>query len=172
MQKDRIQDVANRLLESCSTLPIPIESIVLARGIRLLPYDLGEDTSGVLVIENGNATIGYNKSESKVRNRFTIAHELGHYELHKDKEQTLFVDNGFKVMFRSNNSHNSDCSSLQMEREANEFAANILMPEPLLRAELERLELDYTDESAIKLLAKKFGVSSVAMSYRIANLQL
>jgi Zn-dependent peptidase ImmA (M78 family) len=170
MQTAHVQDAARRLLNGNTIIPIPIESIVAARGIKLCPFDLGEETSGLLVIENGEATIGYNTHESKVRNRFTIAHELGHYELHRDQDQHLFIDKGFKVMFRSSQPYYSDAQI--KEREANEFAASILMPESLLREELVKLDLDYTDETAIRLLAKRFGVSSVAMSYRIANLNL
>ncbi len=150
------------------TLPIPIESIVAKNKVRLLPFDLGENISGVLVIENGEATIGYNKNEHRVRNRFTIAHELGHFILHKDKD--LFVDKGFKVMFRGVSS--GDKYNKQDEIEANEFAANLLMPENLLRSEIAKLDLDFTDEESIKQLAKKFDVSTVAMSFRMAKLRM
>jgi len=164
-----MNDIAQKaydLLGENPTLPIPVDAIVMKSNVRLLPFDLGENISGVLVIDNGEATIGYNKNEHRVRNRFTIAHELGHFILHKNKD--LFVDKGFKVMFRG--SVNGDNYNRE-EVEANEFAANLLMPEKLLREEIEKLNLDFTEEASIKQLAKKFDVSTIAMSFRIAKLR-
>lgn len=166
-----IQEKANTvLLEQPSVaeqLPINIEQIVENEGVRLLPFDFKEDISGVLMLENGEATIGYNSNEHRVRNRFTIAHELGHYILHKD-DKDLFVDKEFQVLFRLNNAD----TSAKHEREANEFAACILMPENLIRNEIENSVIDYTDENFIKGLAKKFDVSTVAMSIRLSKLGL
>ena len=160
-----IAEKANGILKNSSVIPIPIESIVQSLGIKLIAHDLGNDTSGVLIVQGESATIGYNQNESKVRNRFTIAHELGHFVLHKNAKGGLFVDKSFTVKFRGNN----PLSSYKEEREANQFAACILMPEHLLKLELEKLVLDYTEDTTIGILAKKFGVSSIAMSYRIAN---
>ena len=160
-----ISQTTNNLLEGNKSLPIPIETIVSNQGIKLLSYDLGEGMSGVLIIEQGEATIGYNKNEHRVRNRFTIAHELGHYMLHKEKD--LFVDKDFKIMFRTIPSN--DVNEIH-EKEANEFAASILMPEDLLRREIDLLDLDYTDENAVKILAKKFDVSPISMSIRISKI--
>jgi Zn-dependent peptidase ImmA (M78 family) len=164
-QSSKPTQAAAILLSDNRVLPVPIESIVRSLGIKLIPYDLGEDISGVLVIEGAAATIGYNKNEHRVRNRFTIAHELGHYQLHKGKD--LFVDKP-KMMFRNT----SNKIYKQEEAEANEFAASILMPEDLLKQEMEILDLDCTEEASIKVLAKKFDVSSVAMSWRVYNLGL
>ncbi len=160
-----ISQTANNLLQGNKSLPIPIETIVSNQGIKLLSYDLGEGMSGVLIIEQGEATIGYNKNEHRVRNRFTIAHELGHFMLHKEKD--LFVDKDFKIMFRTIPSN--DVNEIH-EKEANEFAASILMPEDLLRREIDLLDLDYTDENAVKILAKKFDVSPISMSIRISKI--
>jgi Zn-dependent peptidase ImmA (M78 family) len=160
-----ISQIAYDLLQGNKSLPIPIETIVANHGIKLLSYDLGEGISGVLIIEQGEATIGYNKNEHRVRNRFTIAHEFGHYMLHKEKD--LFVDKDFKVMFRANPSNDIN---EKHEKEANEFAASILMPEDLLRREIDLLDLDYTDENAVKILAKKFDVSPISMSIRISKI--
>ena len=46
------------------------------------------------------------------------------------------------------------------------------MPKNMLESKIKELELDLTDENAIKELAKIFDVSGVAMTYRIANLNL
>lgn len=46
------------------------------------------------------------------------------------------------------------------------------MPEDALIEEMEKLDLDFTDETNIKILASKFDVSAMAMSFRISNLGL
>jgi Zn-dependent peptidase ImmA (M78 family) len=162
-----IPDIALRVIGRYLTLPIPVEEIVIDRDIQLVPYEFGEEISGILIIDQDKATIGYNKNEHRVRNRFTIAHELGHFELHK--QQDLFIDKSFKVMFRG---VEQEGWNQQEEREANQFAACLLMPEVLVRAEVSKLDFDYTDESSIKTLAKRFDVSVIAMSIRISELGL
>lgn len=149
-------------------LPIKIEEIAKSQGLKVLPYPLGEDVSGLLSIEDGKGTIGYNQSEPKVRRRFTIAHELGHYILHKDKSH-LFVDKQF--IYRSQNS-NSTAVNQVMEQEANFFASAILMPTEQLRGHIEKTRIDLGSEDSIKELAKIFEVSTTAMSVRISSLGL
>jgi Zn-dependent peptidase ImmA (M78 family) len=139
-------------------------------GINLFPFDLGVDVSGVLHITNGVANIGYNPNESKVRQRFTIAHELGHFALHHGTER-VFVDNENYyqfIMFRATNLTPKD---LKKEQEANAFAAALLMPQSHIKKELQAYNgFDFSDSSMINELAKKFEVSTQAMSYRVINL--
>jgi Zn-dependent peptidase ImmA (M78 family) len=152
------------------SLPIRIEEIAKRRGLKVMPYALEEDVSGVLVIEDGKGTIGYNHAESSVRRRFTIAHELGHFELHQD-QGSLFLDKKFKVLFRSQSTPEAYAAQV-LEQEANAFAAALLMPEASLKLELEDKEFDLSSEETLKELAKIFHVSSTAMYYRMANLGL
>jgi Zn-dependent peptidase ImmA (M78 family) len=148
------------------SLPINIEEIAVLRGLTVMEYPLGDDVSGLLSIENGVGVIGYNSKEPKVRKRFTIAHELGHYEMHRDKSD-LFVDKQF--IYRSQYS-NSSAINQTMEQEANAFASAILMPTNLLRAKIEMTNIDLGSEESIKELAKLFEVSTTAMSIRISSL--
>jgi Zn-dependent peptidase ImmA (M78 family) len=166
----KIEKVTTDILQDLSIkeLPIPVEEIAIKRGLEIKAYDLGENVSGALVIVDGKGTIGYNPSESKVRQRFTVAHELGHYELHKH-EKGLFVDKDFKVLFRDGNSSKGE---IKNELEANAFAAALLMPEKFLLREVVKQNFDLSDETALKELAKLFSVSVPAMTYRIANLNL
>jgi Zn-dependent peptidase ImmA (M78 family) len=165
-----VNSKVNTVLRSITniSLPIKIEEIAESRGLTVVGHDFGEDVSGVLSVQNGIGTIGYNRNDPKVRRRFTIAHELGHYELHRDKAD-LFVDKEF--IYRSANSGDTPIKK-EMEQEANFFASAILMPSSLLREEIESLDLDLFNEAVIKDLAKKFEVSSTAMSIRISNLGL
>ncbi len=163
-------ELLNRL--NVQSVPIPIKKIVRDLGIKLQAYNLGDEVSGALVIENGKARIGYNPSESQVRQRFTIAHELGHYLLHgMDKKDDLFVDN-VKVMFRR---QNATRAQIRQEREANVFAATVLMPGHLIQKELDLLYKEkpfLTDDNVVKEMAATFDVSSIAMAIRLSNLNL
>lgn len=149
-------------------LPIQVDKIARKRGLQIKPYDFGTNVSGALVIDSGTGTIGYNPTESKVRQRFTIAHELGHYELHK-QDSSLFIDKGFTVLFRDQNSSKGE---IKNEQEANAFAAALLMPEKFVWNEIKKQNLDLSDEDSMKQLAKIFDVSVPAMTFRIANLNI
>lgn len=172
---DTIEKKAIRLLNSLNQFkfPVKVKSIIKEMGIKLEKVDLGEDISGALVIENGKPRIGYNTFESEVRQRFTLAHELGHYVLHgKGKDDYLFVDNA-KVMFRTNKTSNQD---YKREREANVFAASLLMPKSLIHEEFKSIEEssnhNLIEDEIVKEMASKFKVSQIAMTYRLINLGL
>ena len=169
MTKQKIEEIENQvseILASCGIkeLPIPIEKIAISRGLKLKPYDMGDNISGALVIESGIGTIGYNTRESKVRQRFTIAHELGHYELHKARHE-LFLDEKLPVILYRN--ENSRKGENVMEMEANAFAAAILMPRNFLDRSIQRTTL--IDETFLTELSKLFLVSLAAISIRTSN---
>jgi Zn-dependent peptidase ImmA (M78 family) len=168
MNTKLIHSKVNAILKTINPieLPINIEDIAKKRGLDVVPYELGDDVSGLLAIKDGKGTIGYNLAEPKVRRRFTIAHELGHYELHKELNN-LFVDKQF--IFRSQNSP-ATVDHKVMENEANYFASCILMPTNEIRKLLETTDIDLVTEEGIKELAKKFEVSTTAMSLRITKL--
>ncbi len=161
---------AIELLEKLKILapPIPIKEIVTQLGLHLISYDLGDEVSGILVIENDKGTIGFNPKNSKVRQRFTIAHELGHYLLHKHASSEVFVDKDFIVKYRSAKQYSF--AEIKQEQEANLFAAAILMPKELIKAELSKKDYnDLSETDFIAAMAKIFDVSIPAMTYRIAN---
>jgi Zn-dependent peptidase ImmA (M78 family) len=138
---------------------------VKALKIDLVYYTFDEDISGVLVLNGSHSTIGVNQGHSEVRKRFTIAHELGHYVLHKD-QGSMFMD---KVLFRKNSEEYSVRDG-KLEKEANYFAANILMPENIVKDYIEKNDIDFYEDLDIQKMAKAFGVSSSAMTYRLINL--
>jgi IrrE N-terminal-like domain len=95
------------------------------------------------------------RDEPGPRRRFTVAHEVGHHLLHSD---------GAAVLCRPADVEAARGDERTREREANRFAAELLMPEPLVREHADR---DGPDPIA---LAECFGVSDVAMGYRLVNL--
>ena len=113
----------------------------------------GMHLSGVLLPATWE--IWVRRDESETRRRFTIAHEVGHHLLHSD---------GVKVLCRPADVDQADDAERAKERQANRFAAELLMPEPLVR---ERAGRDGPDADA---LARTFDVSSIAMAYRLVNL--
>jgi Zn-dependent peptidase ImmA (M78 family) len=151
------------------SLPISIDEIAQEEGLKVMPYPLGEDVSGFLAIEHGQAVIGYNQTESRVRRRFTIAHELGHYFLHRE-QSSLFVDKMFRAYRTSATTAHPEHQRL--EQEANSFAAAILMPTALIKKEIASAKIDFGNEDGMRELAKQFDVSTIAMHYRLTNLGL
>ncbi|MBC7382943.1 MAG: ImmA/IrrE family metallo-endopeptidase [Bacteroidia bacterium] len=166
---EKIEEQVSKLLllEGVESYPVPVEKIALSLGVDVMPYNLGEEVSGILAINDGKGTIGYNLQHSKGRQRFTVAHELGHYIMHRNTKKELFVDKDYILKFRSNKKYSS--TELKQEREANAFAAALLMPKDFILSELAK-EQTITENELIEVLAKRFEVSVPAMTYRIADL--
>jgi Zn-dependent peptidase ImmA (M78 family) len=146
-------------------LPVPVDQIAEALGVSLRYEPLEGGLSGVLFRDHGGRqVIGINASHAPVRQRFTIAHELGHLRLHED---ALYVDGLVR---------RDDKSSLALdpqEIEANSFAAELLMPRKLVLREIaERVPEGAVADPArlIRRLAREFAVSEQAMEYRLVNL--
>jgi len=164
-----IEKKAATLLHQCGALQVPVAVEKVVRHLGLVAQaQVLADVSGVLVVENGRGVIGYNTAHSSVRQRFTLAHEVGHYVLHAGGTgQKLFVD---KSVFKRD--EGSSKGELKEEIEANQFAAALLMPADLVRSEVARLGLDLEDEDAVVTLAKRFNVSTTAMYFRLENIGL
>ena len=165
------EECASTILEryQVSRPAVPIEHIVQNEGLQILEYNFGDDISGILIINDGVGAIGVNPKNHYHRQRFSIAHELGHYLMHRDSGN-LFVDKDFIVKFRHTN-RNYSLVEKKQEQEANAFAAALLMPTKFIEQEIEKLEFfGYTETEIISVLAKTFQVSEAAMSYRFSNL--
>ncbi len=116
-----------------------------------------------------------NKSHRETRQRFTLAHELGHLvlhsfdDLHYDRKE---YGSGFgRVRMRDSESSTGENRD---EVEANFFAAELLMPGDLLYQELKSREthdfLESDFDAAVKLLAKQFKVSPQALTVRLVQI--
>ena len=161
------KDAKGLLAEAGSGCP-PIDVRAIARhvGIRIRPSSFKDDVSGLLVLKDGTPTIGFNGLHSRVRQRFTIAHELGHYALHRG-DAKLFVDKRYNsVFFRD---EDSSKGKYRQELEANAFAAALLMPIGLIQDVIGKRGFDLAEEDALDELAQLFDVSRQAMAYRLAN---
>jgi Zn-dependent peptidase ImmA (M78 family) len=162
------KQVAEQILSqySVTSAPVDVEDIATKMGAVVSYEVFKEDLSGVCVKEKTRTVIGVNSFHARTRQRFTIAHECGHLALEHKGE--VFVDQ--TVMRR-------DAKSSQavdrQEIEANQFAAELLMPSALVIAAVERRQSKKPDLSSTLLvdeLAEEFQVSSQAMEYRLTNL--
>lgn len=142
----------------------PIETIPLARELGMNVYkvdDWDDDISGKIQKDDklgggSGYAIFVNGKHSVERRRFTIAHEIAHFILH-----TPLIGDGIfdDALYRSNQSH-------FIETEANQMAADILMPLSLIKNEYEK------GATSIEKLAKIFNVSPAAMKIRAIPLKL
>ncbi|HVC24095.1 MAG TPA: ImmA/IrrE family metallo-endopeptidase [Candidatus Dormibacteraeota bacterium] len=103
-----------------ATIPIPVDSIAGALGIRVVYQDLPQDISGLRYRDSDLEVIGVNATQSPLRQRFTIAHELGHWRLHQGNN--VRVDREVRLNFRIDAVWDSE------EIQANRFAAELLVP--------------------------------------------
>jgi predicted transcriptional regulator len=135
-------------------LPVPVESIaedLLGLAVEEEPLAI----SGVLL--PARRQIVLNAEESPARRRFTLAHELGHWVCQCQEETAA------PIYCRAEDV--SLAAQRALEREANVFAAELLMPAPAIR------EL-WPAKQSLDALAAAFAVSDEAMGWRLFNLGL
>lgn len=149
--------------------PVDVRAIATARGITVREEPLEEAVSGMLVVREGRAVIVVNAHHHENRKRFSISHEIGHEVLHSQTGR-VFVDAPTqKVFYRD---RLTEQGTDHQEIEANALAAELLMPRAVLEDLFGNRQLDPTDEGTIRQLAAQFGVSTLAMSIRLATLGL
>jgi Zn-dependent peptidase ImmA (M78 family) len=175
----QIEDIATNILEEtgCYQVPVKLNLVAEGLGIGLESYDFGEDVSGVYFNDGTKTMIGYNMYNSDRRQRFTIAHELGHHAL-GHKRDGVFIDNPSKYVTMLFRDSNSSTGEFLQEREANAFAAALLMPKPLLDKTIRECynnnpsDFLREDFDMVNELCTKFEVSKQAMSLRLTNLDM
>ena len=129
--------------------------------------DLGEPTTtlaGFLFFAGRVGLAFVSAADILARRRFTAAHELGHFVLHKDRMAGFVADAAISE---------TDDATTDMEREANRFAAELLMPTEVIEARAAELKAEYGACPRIVLayrLASELLVSREAVRYRLKNL--
>jgi Zn-dependent peptidase ImmA (M78 family) len=142
------------------TIPVPIDPIAIAdkAGVKVLTAVLEPDVSGMLFMKPGNdPEIYLSQSDSYNRQRFTCAHELGHWARHvaQGEESAHIVDYRGPL---------STTGSDSQEIYANQFAAALLMP----AEEIQRLRERGYGPIAI---ADALRVSPDAAAFRVTNVE-
>jgi transcriptional regulator with XRE-family HTH domain len=139
--------------------PVDIKALANLCGVQVVERDFPEDISGLLIELEAGPVIGIHLWQNEGRQRFTIAHELGHHLLgHHDR---FHLD----LAAPSSGEGDDPLYDWRLEREANDFAANLLMPASLVREA-------YKAAPTTNMIAKRFGVSPLAMGYRLVDLGL
>jgi Zn-dependent peptidase ImmA (M78 family) len=140
---------------------VDVRSIARSIGITVVERTMEDETSAMLIGERGTFYCVLNRSDHRLRKTFSIAHEIGHFALHA-AEDAMFVDmaRGSLAAMGVN----------PQEIEANVFAANLLMPAFMVRAYLQRYHPELDDDRDLRAMARTFGVSASAMTYRLINL--
>ena len=153
------------------TLPVPVEDIASAIGAEVKRVRLDPDLSGILVRERDRRVISVQVNHSETRQRFSVAHELGHLLMHPGRPYIAETDKPVRVSLRTKLPAYADPRE---EREANQFAAALLMPEELVQHWWDKFadEKGSSPERQLEKMATKFGVSPQAMKYRVLNLGL
>lgn len=140
------------------TLPINVKGIARRMGIDVVENAQMEESGMIEIDSVGAATITVKSTEFGPRQNFTIAHEIGHYALgHVSINNRLLRDDASNFMTGT---------FKPVEREANQFAAALLMPEQLIQVAIKQ------GHASIGALARLFGVSEVAMKWRLVNLKI
>lgn len=151
-------EVRANIDEKLSEYPVKLGAIAQKLGIKVLLSTLPRGTSGQIGQENGDFVIRVNRHEAKHRQRFTLAHELAHFLLHKDR---IVAEGGWSenVLLRSGQPDN-------IEYEANRLASDLVIPSALLAKATEEYSGPMTSE-IIEDLARRFGVSTSAMEIKL-----
>ena len=110
-------------------VPVPVDEIALSLGADLTYEAYDGEVSGMIYRFDDHAVIGVNSTHPPTRQRFTVAHEIAHYVMHAG--QPMFVDRFARVNWRNGESN-------QEEIEANQFAAELLMPRQFVARDVER----------------------------------
>jgi Zn-dependent peptidase ImmA (M78 family) len=146
--------------------PVPVEKLAESLGAQITYTEFDSDVSGVLYRDNDRVLIGVNSTHAPTRQRFTIAHEIGHLLMHKGRP--VVVDRLVRV-----NVNLRDGTSSKEEIDANAFAAELLMPRKLIASEIDRFlkrTRRVVPQELVDELSATFRVSPEAMSYRLENL--
>lgn len=167
-----IEAAAHALIERMGvrTVPVPVDKIAKALGARVTYSPLDEELSGMVFIKDGVPIIGVNFLHHPNRQRFTLAHEIAHLQLHRQYiTQNVHVDKRFAESVLKRDA-TSAAGTEELEIEANQFAAALLIPRSHLESLLQETELDVEDEHGLEDLARTFKVSKATLQYRIRNL--
>jgi Zn-dependent peptidase ImmA (M78 family) len=142
-----------------NTAPVPVDRIAFELGVPVLRASLPDNISGAIQKDGEGYKIVVNRNHSLTRQRFTVAHEIGHYIYHRD---LLGAGTGDTRAYRAEGTDfpNPKITPLQ-ERQANTFAANLLMPGHLIK------QLQAEGVRTPEGLASRLQVSLEAMKIRL-----
>lgn len=142
--------------------PVPLGKLAKELGIDVKLSTLGRGVSGLIEKADNGYTIKINRHETRERQRYTLAHEISHFLLHREliDSDGEIRDN---VLYRSGQPE-------EVEFEANRLAADLIMPADQVEADLNSLGAPVSD-AVIEQLAAEWQVSNAAMEIRLSPYQ-
>ncbi|MEX1186947.1 MAG: ImmA/IrrE family metallo-endopeptidase [Gemmatimonadaceae bacterium] len=164
------------LSKSPKGIPTDLDAIAANLGASVESRDdLGPNVAGVLIPlpERGRWVIAVNANDPESRRRFTIAHEIAHIILHG--YTAPHADGSFQLRMRN---EESATGTVDEEIEANQFAAELLLPADLLLKDVSSVVLEHESKASssagfddtLAKLAAKYGVSRQALALRLSAL--
>jgi Zn-dependent peptidase ImmA (M78 family) len=142
------------------TAPVDVSALAERIGVPVFVKPLPKNISGMITRTPSGYEITVNATDVPTRRRFTIAHELGHYLLHRELiGNGIDDDRGYRSAVSG--SYNNTKIGTREETEANKFASNLLMPDHLI----ERLRTEGV--TTPEALASALDVSVKAMRVRL-----
>ncbi len=150
--------------------PINIDKIIdiLEIPVNKKPNFRKSKITGIISMKNGSPEIWINPmmNQNKERERFTLAHELGHFMLHIAPSFEDYDREDKDIEF------NRDSNWDIQEMEANRFAAELLMPTEFIKQEVKNLDPAENKENKLERLATTFNVSKQAIKYRLQSMRI
>lgn len=147
------------ILKYQNEFPVKVGALAKELGIDVRISTLKAGISGEIRLIDAVVIIKVNRHDVKERQRFTIAHEIAHFLLHKDKISDGIIDD---ILYRS-------ALSDELEQQANRLAADIIMPWALINKSLENISVEKVEEK-IELVADLAEVSLTAMKIRFGKI--
>lgn len=159
-------DVAARSLADeygLTALPVDPEKVATSLGAIVIRQPTTVELSGMLMRRHGTIAMGINSEMEPARQRFALAHLVGHLHLHRRRE--LILD----TIARHDHPNLLSMPTEREEAEANRFASALLAPDAAVRR--AALEADFrTASQLVDLLAPRFGLTPAVMGARLMGL--
>jgi len=163
LTKKKIRKTVDKIHKELNlSFPVNLRSVCENFGLTIEYVPIEDVVSGMIAYcDQNSGIIAVNNEHVETRQRFTIAHEIGHFFLHKNS----FIDKHYRK------TSNEDLpQSVPEEVQANFFAAELLMPQFEIERLLQEWDLWQFDNKDIIMLAEHFNVSVVAMTVRLKSL--
>lgn len=155
-RKDWAKSLAQKIHSEIGTQgpPILINDVIKhlkkSHNLSVYAWSFGDNVDGIQVTHGKEATIGFNANKHPHRKRFTVAHEIGHFLMGHTRGNIEF-----------------DLESPNPgEIEANQFAAELLIPISMLKSDIK------SGRNNVKGLSSRYNVSEQAMMYKLMEAKL
>ena len=169
LSRSEIESKARAVLERLHLTTIPVNPLRIAEREEISAIMTTFDDPnmvGMIVRRGDEVAIVVSKDDPPLRRRLAIAHDLGHYFLHLDRDgDDQFLDREVDLFRNSLRLEDGFTAERRREVEANLFAASLLMPEDDVRRY-------WKERRSIEELAEIFSVSTTEMGSRVASLDL